>query len=494
MSILSFADLLQTQAEPAPENHPVAWTPVRHGDPVTYYLQDFQADVQRLIARFANTPDVCANSAAILYATHSYHFAVAFTALVILRKTIVLPHSGNAGAIAQLSGDYPIAVVDADVYHQLEDSGADITGFNLDRALAETSPLPEKPVTLPTDCHDVGIVIFTSGSTGAPKAIHKTLGHFLAEVASLESLWGESIGDSRLVATVSHQHVYGLLFRLLWPLLTRRPLCAVAFQYPEELLWQLATGQPMVLISSPAFLSRLPDHVSADALPANSQLKKIVSSGGPLKPQDSFAVQPRLKAAVTEVFGSSETGGVGYRERTSETDSMAWTPLPRVQVTTAPETRQLLIRSPYCFTRDWYAMGDVATLQDNQCFVINGRADRIVKIEEKRISLDEIEARLNQTRWVDSCRVLLLQGQRTEVAAVLVLNEQGKNRLQQNGKLALTRQLRQELAHFLDAVVLPRKWRILDELPLNSQGKLVQSTLENLFAQRNTPDNRTNSD
>lgn len=490
MSVLSFADLLQplpgSPADFGTANHAVAWRVARQATHTIYYWQDFQGDVRRLTGSFQNTPEIQNQSSVILYASDSYHFSVAFTALVLMRKEILLPHSGSAGAIAELCIERCCAVVDANVHHSLTTGGCDLPAINLEEALTNSNPMNELPVCSFTDSCSVGVVVFTSGSSGGPKAIRKKLGHFLEEVIALESLWGDSIRDAGFVSTVSHQHVYGLLFRLLWPLLSRRAFCANAFQYPEEFLRQLNTGEPQVLVSSPAFLSRLPGHVSNRSVATKGQLIKLFSSGGPLKPEHNFAVKLLLNTVITEVFGSSETGGVGFRERTCAGDSVAWTTLPGVQIKTATESGQLLVKSPYVFTSDWYAMGDVATLLDKHQFVIKGRADRVVKIEEKRVSLDDIEQRLMQTDWVCSCRVILLQGKRTEAGAALVLNEQGKQLLQNSGKLALTRQLRQELARFLDSVVLPRKWRIVDELPVNPQGKITLSALQDLFANQNT--------
>jgi hypothetical protein len=39
--------------------------------------------------------------------------------------------------------------------------------------------------------------------------VRKTLAQFDAEVAVLESLWGEKIGAAAILATAPHQHIYG---------------------------------------------------------------------------------------------------------------------------------------------------------------------------------------------------------------------------------------------------------------------------------------------
>ena len=103
---------------------------------------------------------------------------------------------------------------------------------------------------------EASIELFTSGSTGDPKRIRKTFSNFLAESAALEDLWGHDFEAAEIVATVPHQHLYGLTFKIVWPLLSRRPFLAETFGVWEDCLAAMKPGA--VLISSPA-----PPHPSA---------------------------------------------------------------------------------------------------------------------------------------------------------------------------------------------------------------------------------------
>ncbi|MCO6705214.1 AMP-dependent synthetase, partial [Streptomyces sp. CHB9.2] len=75
----------------------------------------------------------------------------------------------------------------------------------------------------------------TSGSSGEPKLIAKQLFQLANEVAALECLWGASLGAATVLGSVSTQHIYGLLFRVLWPLCAGRPFARQALPYTEEL-------------------------------------------------------------------------------------------------------------------------------------------------------------------------------------------------------------------------------------------------------------------
>ncbi len=59
----------------------------------------------------------------------------------------------------------------------------------------------------------IGLVLYTSGSTGTAQAIPKKLAQLGAEVAALETQFGALLGAADITATVSHQHIYGLLFQ-----------------------------------------------------------------------------------------------------------------------------------------------------------------------------------------------------------------------------------------------------------------------------------------
>ena len=120
-----------------------------------------------------------------------------------------------------------------------------------------------------------------------------------------------------------------------------------------------------------------------------------------------------------EIFGSSETGGIGWRQR-----HLVHTPGRRY-----PESRcgSARIRACCCAPLPadggWLACADRIALHEGG-FELLGRQDRVVKLEEKRISLDEVEARLQALAEVEAAAVLpLQQGQRQILGAVLVLSE-----------------------------------------------------------------------
>ncbi|WP_454009553.1 AMP-binding protein [Aeromonas sp. Marseille-Q7275] len=313
------------------------------------------------------------------------------------------------------------------------------------------------------------LTLFSSGSTGEPKAIPKAWPQLEAELRVQMALWGERLAGTRVLASVSHQHIYGLLFRILLPLCLGRPFDRRSIDYPEQLALQTA---PWCLIASPAFLSRLDP-----AIPA-AGCRLIVSSGGPLQVEDAHQTRALLGQLPVEIFGSSETGGIGWRQRHQA--QTPWTPLPGVEVRVGPD-QSLLLRSPFLAEDDWLTCADrIALLGDG--FALLGRQDRVIKLEEKRISLDEVETRLQALVEVESAAVLpLLQGQRQILGAVLVLSEAGAARWDELGQGRFLLALRQQLRPWLEPVALPRSVRRVEQMPVNAQGKRPWPQLKELF-------------
>lgn len=319
-----------------------------------------------------------------------------------------------------------------------------------------------------------GLVVHTSGSTGAAQAIPKFLRQMAAEVTTLESLFGAELGTADIVATVSHQHIYGLLFKVLWPLAAGRAIHARSCAYPEELALVLASHD-CALISSPAHLKRLPDIPTwTDAA---RRLHAIFSSGGPLPLDVALEAERLLGRTPIEVYGSSETGGIAWRQRHAQSDD-SWAPMARVEWRIAADDGVLEVRSAHLPDASWFRLSDRALpADDSGRFSLQGRADRIVKIEEKRISLDSIENRLRASPLVSDIRVLVLEGKRQRIAAFVVPSSEGTVQLGRDGKLAFNQSMRDWLGHSVERIALPRVWRYLDALPANAQGKTTQAEL-----------------
>lgn len=349
-----------------------------------------------------------------------------------------------------------------------------------ERAAAADSAAQGLPAPSPDA---VALVVHTSGSTGAAQAIPKRWSQLGREVATLDAQFGARIGAAAVVATVSHQHIYGLLFKVLWPLAAGRPLHALSLIFPEQLAAVLAAG-PGVLIASPAHLKRLPEHLSWGA--AGRGLRAAFSSGGPLGADVAQASGALLGQTPIEIYGSSETGGVAWRQRNfggageGAGGDESWRAFSGVEWRLAAPDGLLEVRSDRLADANWLRLADRAEAAGCDRFLLLGRSDRIVKIEEKRVSLDALEAALAASELVEQARIALCPADgaaREVLAAFVVASGAGRALLAEQGKLALNRALRAALGKVAEAVALPRRWRYLEQMPQDAQGKTTHAGL-----------------
>jgi acyl-coenzyme A synthetase/AMP-(fatty) acid ligase len=332
------------------------------------------------------------------------------------------------------------------------------------------------------------VELHTSGTTGEPRCSRKLVRHLQDEVSALEALLGPRVPpDARIFATVPHHHIYGLLFRVLWPLASGRPFQIDTPLHVREIAGRMAEAGPCALVTTPVHLRHL---VAGGGLAAaRPRLAAVFSSGAPLDGDTAAAVAEQLGAAPFEILGSTETGGVALRQRSSTGDW--WIPFPEVSVERDPRDGTLTVTSPFASEgepdaagRRRFAMGDRVELASGGRFQLLGRADRSVKIGGLRLSLPAMEHALVEHAWVrEAALVTLSRGSVQRVAAALVLGDAGRAALHREGRRACSRALSRHLASGFDAVLLPRAWRYVDELPRNAQGKIPQQAVELLFAE-----------
>ncbi|MHC8322742.1 AMP-binding protein [Pseudomonas sp. GB2N2] len=312
----------------------------------------------------------------------------------------------------------------------------------------------------------------TSGSSGEPKRIDKTLRQLANEVEALEQLWGADLGAACVIGSVATQHIYGLLFRVLWPLCAGRPFVRKQLAFPEDLQRASREYSTFAWVASPALLKRMGDNLD---WPALSAVRRVFSSGGALPAEAAQSLQQRLKQWPTEILGSSETGGIAWRQGDD-----FWQPFADVKLS-QDNDGALLVASPYLPPGHIEHTADAARIAADGRFELLGRLDRIVKLEEKRISLPMLEQALVVHDWVAEARLGVVQENRASLGALLVLSESGLHALRNQGRRTLTEELRQHLSQHCEALALPRRWRLLRQLPLNTQGKLPQADVEALL-------------
>lgn len=430
----------------------------------------------------------------MLFHTDSYEFTVLLFALVLENKHVLLPPNKQVGTLQKLAEQCDATAGDIKVKDKQQ-----IAIPVISELLESAASLEHRQVTSTTQLFSEfstalsgKITFFTSGSTGQPKAIVKQCQQLVCELETLSASFTEQLNIADVVvSTVSHQHIYGLLFKILLPLHSGKIIVNKTFEYPEHIYEDLVgvifklSASPhknIMLVSSPAHLKRL---VLDNVLSEHAEHYCVTfSSGGLLSRDASERYGEQMGKAPIEVFGTTETGGIAWRCGQANQDT-PWHMFQNITYSTEKESNRLVIHSPYV-DEQAYLTDDCVEPINATHFILKGRVDRTVKLEEKRVNLDHIEQCLIMHPCVDDAKVFMIERhnhlvERKTLSCALVIQENAILIMKTQGKRALNEILKKHLLNEFERICLPKKWRYLDKFPYNSQGKLLLKDLERLF-------------
>lgn len=398
----------------------------------------------------------------LVFKEDRYHFAAALLGGWAKGHTVALPANTRRETVTTLyDREETVALVHdlgAGLPHRIED----VLGVSAKEKEAGTSPAPLSSVALPP--RECAAVFFTSGSTGGSSSCEKTAAQLIAEARVLSDTFGFS-EESRVAASVSPGHLYGFLFSVLVPLVSGGSFLRQSPLFGESLAAAVKDHCATTLVTVPLHLRAL-GAVEQGAL---GSLSRVFSSTGPLAPSTEEAFVSTHDLSVTEIFGSTETGGVAFRQRRERTH---WTPLPGIQFS-VDEDMRLWVKSPFLQPADRpFRTADLAEKRADGSFEHLGRADRVLKIGGRRLSLGEMEQWLQDKEGVQ------------DVAALSVPAATAR---EHNVLLAVVSacfgesEIRAMLLERFDESTLPRRILTADALPREPNGKLTRKRLMRLF-------------
>lgn len=431
-------------------------TPLCLENGATYHVSDIARDIDQLVSGLGDGQRVA------IYCQSARRFLIALAAVWRSGGTAILPATDKPGYLDEINQQFDLHLDDDAIDARLARTPGQPTSRTAQNAID-----PQK------NSAEYQAIFFTSGSSGTPKPVIKSLAQIEDEIAIQRPLWQPIIPTgARMIGLVSHQHIYGLIFRIIWPVITKQTFTADPAPFWDMVVNDIAAGD--VLITSPAQLKNL--HPDLETAPRPSI---VLSSGGPLDLATAQETTRVLGVCPTEIYGSTETGGIAWRQQTAP--NTPWSPFPHLQ-TGLNDAECLRVCASHVAGNDWYQTQDRATINaDTGCFTLHGRADRVVKVEGKRISLGAVEQHLRQSDLVSDAVALLADENDRRLAVVAVLTDKGNAELQKRGPFRMGRLLRREVARFEEDAALPQRWRFVDQLPSDSQGKRPLHLLRTLF-------------
>ena len=356
----------------------------------------------------------------------------------------------------------------------------DATGFNfavadhpeeMPAGVETIMPLPaaaeNNRTELIRDPDEPFLCLFTGGSTGKPRGWSKSPRNLFAEAFYLKEKFSLSDQDI-FVATVPPYHIYGLLFSVLVPFVAHARVLPDIYTFPQEIIFITKKHKASVLVSVPIHYRAL--KVDNLSLPS---LKVAFSSSGALDRSDGLHFYKKTGLGITEIYGSTETGGIASRSISEQTDS--WKPFDVVSWKLTGS--RLSVKSDFTspeMERDpdgFCPTGDEASEDKENRFVLLGRADGIVKVAGKRVDLLDIQNKIKTLPTVSDAVVVAFptnKGRESVIAAAVACD------------LTETH-LKKLLMDMLEPYAVPRRIEIVSSIARTATGKIDRRRIEKIF-------------
>ena len=358
----------------------------------------------------------------------------------------------------------------------------------LSQAEEANSKLAPKPI----NADDMPLLIsLSSGTTGRPKGPAIThqqmINRFINQTVSLSFDWY----DRFMVATPLY-FGGGRTFALSYLYLGGTIVLFPPPYKPEELVDAMKRFQPSSLFLVPTLLRRMLSLRDRELKPF-SKLRVLISSGAPIFAEECAKICARLTPNFFEYYASTEGGGITVlapNERPGHQTSVG-RPAFRVEIqvvnsdhqpVAAGEVGKIRYRGPgvangffrdedpnsESFREGWFYPGDLGELDDEGFLSLRGRSKDMIIRGGANIYPVEVEQTISQIKGVSDVAVVGVPDKEMgeEIVAVLVA-EHGITE-----KLIL-----ENCSDRLASYKVPRRIKFVNELPRNSSGKILKSTI-----------------
>jgi len=407
------------------------------------------------------------DTAVCLAAENKAFIAAALLASVAGGPTLLLPYAFSGKALArmqQITGFTTAIAVEERAFPAGVKVICPAAGYQ-----GDSLKILNKPKDQPSP-GALLLKIFTGGSTGAPQIWSKTADNLFQEGLFLARRFRVT-GRDAIMATIPPYHIYGLLFSVVLPLVSSATVINETPSFPGDIKRVAEKEQITLLAGVPAHYRVLRD------VKIQSPLRLAFSSAGMLDPADNEAfcrVNKKDMAGVVEVYGSTETGGIATRNRSKGEEN--FTPFPTIDWKIIGD--RMLVRSPYISPElpidndRYYMTNDRVEARGTKEFSLKGRADTITKVGGKRVDLEEIRQLIKKEAGVSDCAVLALPeagGREYQIGALI------------EGRSVNIDTVRKTLSDTLEPYAIPRRFRVVDHIPVKKNGKYDWATIVQLI-------------
>ena len=319
------------------------------------------------------------------------------------------------------------------------------------------------------------LVLYSSGSTASPKTIIHNLAALENKISTFEKIFPNDEFMRSLCILPTH-FGHGLIGNSLFPLLTGKHLfIAPAFDFKGIFLLAALVDQYKI-----TFLSSVPSVwriLEGQTGPSLGSLKRIHCASAPFT-GDLYdkIIKWAPSAKIFNVYGTTELASwiSGYEIRSTADEAYVGSGWDvEFKLTDEDTNGQGRVWARLLKTENnesWQDTSDLGSLDPRKGLKLFGRADDIINNGGLKVHPDVVEKYLLQHSAIVSACVFSLPHSITgeSVAAAVVL----KNKIQIE-----THQLENWCRQHLESFQIPTRWFILNDLPINSRGKVSRHSL-----------------
>ncbi|MFO1476267.1 MAG: long-chain fatty acid--CoA ligase [Verrucomicrobiota bacterium] len=391
---------------------------------------------------------------------------------------------------------------------ELQTGRPGLKGIIIEDTLA-TFPVPPGHVKFDTEilrnpareASDLAMLVYTSGTTGRPKGAMLSHANLLHNVESCRIVL-RTVEDDRIAVILPMFHSYMITVGMLLPLIVGGSIVLVKSLHPvRNALQEIFGRRATILPAIPQFYRSL---VLAE-IPAPLPLRLCISGSAPLPVEVLRQFESKFGIPLIEGYGLSEASPVVAKnplDRTRKPGSIGL-PIPNVEMSIQDENGNLLndrkigeicvrggnvmigywnqmAETAKVFRNGWLLTGDIGFRDEEGFYYITDRKKDMLLVNGNNVYPREIEEVLYQFPGVLEAAVIGRQDPRRGEQPVAYVIPAPNIQLD---PAALARFVRSKLADYK----VPRQILIVAELPRNSMGKVLKTSLRTLDSRQSTP-------
>jgi len=297
------------------------------------------------------------------------------------------------------------------------------------------------------------ITFKTSGSTGDEKEISHQWDELLQEVRFFSNLFQNT---RRIVSFVPCHHIYGFLFTIILPRMLNVPVIDCRNKSIGHIISTLNSNDLMVSI--PIQWRYFNDSLTSDFNINPSNIQGMTSTS-PCPPDLIQSLRKKGIPVITEIFGSSETSGIGYRQ----SPYAPYRLLPFLNYNNEKDILEKKLPS-----------GDVRIIEivdnlqwvDSRRFHPVKRKDGCVQIAGINVHPEYVSQKINEHPEIDTCSVRMMRPDEGDRLKAFIVPKDKKISVEKQNEI------KKWMRTSLQSVERPAAIVFGEALPKNEMGKL----------------------